>query len=204
MSAVPILGDNRDRESRIARAAGWRRSEIFWERVQVRAKEEQLKGNLGAAARFWNFGYLIGFLAFSKNDPRFACSLANAGAAASIRGRHRIAKDRLSRALCLWDEFPNWLADIQLAPRARSSLHHLRISSRHGETFENFLRNRLEKQAREARKRLAEEDLEPLGNSSRWTQEKPPAFDDTRRLAAACFLLAYATPRKYPDGKSAA
>lgn len=198
MSVAPILAADRPGGPR---PAGWRRSDLWWERVQVRAKTFQLEGNVRAAARYWTFGHLLGVLFFPASDPRSACGIANAAAAARLHGRVRAAELRLRRARVLWSGVPDWLETMRLAPRARSSLHHLRMTVRHGDAFDRALKARLMEQVREAEERLIEGRLEPPGDTSRWVVERPPVYDDTRRLAAACFLLAFAGPRRERDDR---
>ena len=182
------------REAAAARAAGWRRPEIWWERVQARAKAAQIAGDLDTAAWYWMLAWRAGWLFLPRDDPRFACGLANAAAAAEHRGRFRIAERRRQRAGALWDAVPAWVDRIRPAPRARSSLFHLRLARRHAETYRENIRARLRGQAEEAAASLAAGVLEPPGGQSRWIRERPPVFDDTRRLSSACFLMAYVAP----------
>ena len=182
------------REAAAARAAGWRRSEVWWERLQARAKAGQSGGDLRSAARYWMLAYRLGWLTLPRDDPRFACSLANAAAAADHYGRSRAAGRRRRRAQLLWRAVPAWVERIRAVPRARSSLFHLRLARRHAETYTENLRTRLREQVGEAQASLASGVLEPPALRCRWIHERPPVFDDTRRLLSACFLMAYAAP----------
>ncbi len=178
-----------------ARAAGWRRADLWWECFQTRAKAAQLAGDLDSAAAYWILAYRLGWLILARDDPRFACALANAAAAARHRGRTRVAERRRQRARSLWREVPAWVERVRPAPRARSSLFHLRMASRHHETYAENLRARLRGQVEEARASLEAAILETPGAQCRWVRERPPVFDDTRKLASACFLMAYAAPQ---------
>ena len=182
------------REAAAARAAGWRRSEIWWERLQARAKARQIAGDLDAAARGWMLAHGLGLICLSRQDPRFACGLANAAAAARHRGRLRIAEERHRRACELWRSVPTWVERIRPAPRARSSLFHLRLARRHAETYRENLRAKLREQVEETAASLEARTLEAPGARPRWIRERPPVFDDTRRLLGACFLMAYVAP----------
>ena len=182
------------RETAVARAAGWRRAELWWERVQARAKAAQSAGDLDSAARDWMLAYGLGWFFLSRGDPRFACGLANAAAAAEHHGRPRVAERRRRRAQSLWRDVPAWVERVRPAARARSSLFHLRLARRHAGTYEENLRVRLRGQVEEAAARLARGALEPPAAQCRWILERPPVFDDTRRLLSACFLMAYAAP----------
>lgn len=187
-------GERLRREAAAARAAGWRRTEIWWERLQVRAKTHQIAGGLDAAARCWTLAYGLGLLFLSREDPRFACSLANAAAAAEHRGRFRVADGRHRRACELWRSVPAWVERIRPAPRARSSLFHLRLARHHAETYRKNLRAKLREQVEEAMASLDASILEAPGAKPRWLRERPPVFDDTRRLLGACYLMAYVAP----------
>lgn len=139
--------------------------------------------------------YRLGWLFLARDDPRFACGLANAAAAARHRGRIRVAERRRQRAGALWREVPAWIEGVRPALRGRSSLFHLRMAKRHAEAWRENLRARLREQVEEARACLAAGALEPPGTPCRWVRERPPVFDDTRKLSSACFLMAYAAPR---------
>ena len=182
------------RGAAVARAAGWARSEVWWERLQAHAKAAQIAGDLDVAARYWMLGWHLGRLVLPGNDPRFACALANAAAAARHRGRLRVAEERHRRACELWRSVPAWVDRIRPAPRARSSLFHLRLTHRHAETYRENLRAKLRGQVEEAGASLEAGTLEPPGERPRWIRERPPVFDDTRRLLGACFLMAYVAP----------
>ena len=197
-------GEGLRREAAAARAAGWRRSEIWWERLQARAKARQSAGDLDAAARCWMLAHGLGLILLTREDPRFACGLANAAAAARHRGRLRVAEKRHRRACELWRSVPAWVERIRPAPRARSSLFHLRLSRRHAETYRKNLRAKLREQVEEATASLEAGVLEPPGAKPRWIRERPPVFDDTRRLLGACYLMAYVAPapRRAESGSS--
>ena len=193
-----------DQQAAAARAAGWRRSEVWWERLQTRAKAAQIAGDLDTAARYWMLAWGLGWLCLPRDDPRFACGLANAAVAAEHRGRLRVAERRRQRARDLWRSVPGWVDGIRPSPRARSSLFHLRLARRHAETYRENLRAMLRGQVEEAAACLAAGALEPPGGRSRWIRERPPIFDDTRRLSSACFLMAYVAPGGLRAGCDAA
>ena len=192
------------REATTARAAGWRRSELWWEGLQSRAKSRQMAGDLDAAARCWMLAHGLALLFLARDDPRFACGLANAAAAAEHRGRLRLAEGRRRRAQALWRSVPAWIEKIRPAPRARSSLFHLRLAKRHAETWRENLRVELRRQVEGAEASLAAGLLEPPGERCRWERERPPHFDDTRRLLSACYLMAYVAPDARRTGAAGA
>ena len=186
-----------------ARAAGWRRSEIWWERLQARAKTRQIAGDVEASARCWMLAHGLGLLCLSREDPRFACGLANAAAAARHRGRLRTAEVRHRRACELWRSVPAWVERIRPAPRARSSLFHLRLARRHADIYRENLQAKLREHVQEATSSLEANTLEAPGAKPRWIRERPPVFDDTRRLLSACYLMAYVAPVGLRAGRDA-
>ena len=190
-------------EARAARAAGWRRSEIWWERLQALAKSRQSAGDFDTAARNWLLAWYLGWLFLARDDPRFACSLANAAAAAGHRGHVRAADRRRARARELWRSVPSWIDGIRPVPTARSSLFHLRLARRHAATYQENLRVGLRRHVEETAARLDSGALESPGEPCRWVRERPPVFDDTRRLLSACYLMAYAAPgpRRSPSAE---
>ena len=195
MRSAAVDDERRTRQqAAVARAAGWRRSEIWWESLQARAKAAQIAGDLDTATRYWMLAWYLSWLFLTRDDPRFACGLANAAAAAEHRGRLRVAERRRQRAHELWRSVPAWIERIRPSPRARSSLFHLRLAHRHAETYRENLRARLRRQVEEAAVSLEAGALEPPGDRCRWIRERPPVFDDTRRLSSACFLMAYVAP----------
>lgn len=194
MSAPPISASDVSRaEARTARAAGWRRRDLWWERLQERGNRELAAGNRAAASRGFLAAWWLAVVGFSRNDPRYATSLANAGYAARLRGAERTARSRYARARRLWASVPDVIADIEIRPRARSSLFHLRMELRHRDTYEANARARLAAIASEAGAALAAIETgaaPPVRLHSRWKGEKPAQFDDRRKLLSACLLIA--------------
>ena len=195
MGTAAVSGVERlRREAAAARVAGWRRPEIWWERLQARAKARQSAGDLDGASRYWMLAWRLGWIFLPRDDPRFACGIANAAAAAAHSGHLRLAERRRRLAQELWRSVPAWVDRIQPSPRARSSLFHLRLARRHAETYRENLRVKLRGQVEEAAESLEAGILETPGPQLRWVRERPPVFDDTRRLLSACFLMAYVAP----------
>jgi hypothetical protein len=200
MSAPPISASDRaaarkraDAEMRAALAAGWRRSDLWWERLQERANRDWEAGDRARALRGFRLGYWLALGAFRADDPRRATSLANAGFAARARGSERTATRRYAAALRLWAGLGRWLDGIEVKPRARSSLFHLRMELRHREAFRANMRTRLARfvaEADAALAALANGRPPPAPLFPRWKGAKPPVFDDTRKVIAACLLIA--------------
>ncbi|MEO3417149.1 tetratricopeptide repeat-containing protein [Roseovarius sp. CAU 1744] len=191
MFAPRIWGS--DPEMRMARQAGWRRADLIWERLSEAGNAALSQGRTGPAARAFRLAHLVAWLCFARTDPRYATSLANAGLMAMRRGRTGTGARRLARARALWQRVPERLPDITIAPRARSSLFHLRMEARHRDTYHSNMRARLlgfvEETAR-ALNDLSEGRATDLRFYSRWRGEKPNVFDDTRIYLSAALLLA--------------
>jgi len=183
-----------DAGMRAARAAGWSRWELVWERWQEAAHAAAAAGDIGRAAELWRRAHLLGCLALPRGDPRRVTGLANAAWADRSAGRGARAARRYRAALEGWRAgAAGWVAAVEPAPRARSSLFHLRMEMRHGETYLANLRRRLTAFAAETEAALAAlaDDRAPEGRfATRWRGEKPPVFDDTRRFLAAALLIA--------------
>lgn len=180
-------------ERKAARRAGWRRADIDWEQLQDEGNRLWRAGDReGAAKRFRRAGW-IAFFRFRGDDPRRATSYANLALADRAAGREDRALARYARARRIWGETGRFIETMQIAPRARSSLFHMRMEARHLETFRQNMRVRMTIFAREAADALAAlEAGQPVKVRlhGRWRAEKLPVFDDTRKLLAAALLIA--------------
>jgi hypothetical protein len=193
MCVRPIWGFDRDHEARAARAAGWRRGELWWERMQEAANRDLAAGRRARAVRGFRRAGWLARLRFSRDDPRRATSLANAAFAARVCGRPRRAARLYAAARRAWAEAPAGLERLEIRPRARSSLFHLRMEVLHWRTYRATMEVRLGRFVAEADAALAALAAglpAPTPLFPRWLGEKPPVFDDTRRLLAACLLIA--------------
>ncbi|QYX58621.1 tetratricopeptide repeat-containing protein [Roseovarius sp. SCSIO 43702] len=181
MFAPRIWGfDRADAEWHVARGAGWTRADLAWERLM----ETGCAGTGKAARRRFLAADLLARLRFAPGDPRRAT-------AAAARWRLTGAEAHRLRALREWQGVESYIETLEIRPRARSSLFHLRMEARHRDTYHANLRKRLTAFATEMR-----ETLEGEGHhrhAARWRGEKPTVFDDTRKLLAACLLI--------PDGE---
>lgn len=200
MCARPTSGSegaapaSRDAEAAAARAAGWRRGELLWERMQEAADAAARRGDVRGAARLWRRARWLGLVVFGRDDPRRVTGLANAAVADLLEGRRARARRRHAAAAARWRKgLAGWVAAIEPRGRARSSLFHLRLEARHGQTYAELLRRRLRAFGDEAQAAL---DALAAGRTPRpalprrWLAEKPPVFDDSRRFLAAALLLA--------------
>ncbi|SPH18142.1 hypothetical protein DEA8626_01674 [Defluviimonas aquaemixtae] len=196
MSVPHIWGSERaNAEMRIAREAGWRRADLIWERLMEAANSEWASGRAGRARHLFLVADIHARLTFPVHDPRRATAPGARAALALAAGRSCGARRLQRRALSLFGCAEAFIEGMEIRPRARSSLFHLRMEARHLDTYHRNLRLRLTRMAEEFRETL--EALDRPGAAahrgySRWRGEKPPVFDDTRKMLAACLLI--------PDG----
>jgi len=196
-----------DPEQVRAHAAGWRRADLDWERLQEQAQAAWAEGRRGEAIARWRHAARLAAWHFPRDDPRRATSLANAGFADRLAGRARRAARRYAQARARWARVDAWIARMEPARRGRSSLFHLRMEAKHWDTYRHNIRRRMANFANEAREcldALAEGRPAPHRLADRWHGEKPPVFDDTRKLLAAALLIAgpEAAPPGHGPGRS--
>ena len=188
-----VFGFGSDSGLAAARAAGWRNCDLGWERMQERAHAALKAGNGADAARLWRRAWWLAMLRFSRDDPRYATSLANAGMAARLTGNEVLAQRRYARALVLWSSVPTWVEGMTIARRGRSSLFHLRMETQHWDAYQGSMRRRATGFMRETAACLhaaAHGTPTPIRLHSRWRGEKPAVFDDLRKFLGAALLLA--------------
>ncbi len=176
----------RRREAVQARAAGWTAADLRWERlteagVAAFAAGRRTRARALLIAAHWQAR------AFPPTDRRRATALANLALSARTPDRRRLAE-----ALRLWQSLGADIEAAHIAPVTRSSLYHLRMEARHRDTYLSNARKRLATFATEAGETLAalaEGREAPHRHATRWRGERPPNFDDRRKILAACLLL---------------
>ncbi|WP_294615024.1 tetratricopeptide repeat-containing protein [uncultured Roseovarius sp.] len=179
--------------AQVARAAGWSRADILWEGLMEQVNEAWARGDRSRAATLLRRAHLVARFVFHRNDLRRATVDANLGILAKAAGRHGRAKAHFAKAAKQWDA--NATASIgamQIAPRARSSLFHLRMEALHRNTYHDNFRLRIGRIADEVRGAIAalEEGTKPECRLyARWIGERPTVYDDTRKTMAACLLI---------------
>ena len=180
-------------QARLARAAGWGRADLIWEHLMERACAAWAAGETGCAARLIRRATWLARLAFGAQDPRRATGLVNRAICDLAAGRRARAEAGLARAAALWDRAAApAIADMQIAPRARSSLFHLRMETHHRATYHDNMRHRFRKIAAETDETIAalRAGATPAHRHfSRWKGEKPSLHDDTRKVLSACLLI---------------
>ena len=148
------------------------------------------------AAMYWFAGWVVGAGFLPDRDPRRVCGLANAACALRRLGLGRAAMAAHSLARKRWSAAEAAADKAVVSGRARSSLFHLRLARLHGETYADVARSRLKELQREAAEWMVAPVPEMPDGECRWVVERPPVYDDTRKLIAACCLLACAQPRR--------
>ena len=185
--------DRRDPEMRAALNAGWRRHELWWERLQERANVDLADGKHRSACRRFRMAYWVACIGFERADPRFAASLANLAIVARKGGQPERAARLYVAASETWERVAETLSSAEISPRVRSSLFHLRMEQRHRALFESRNRALLATRVAETGTvltALAQNPDDAIALLPRWKAEKPRVFDDTRRILAACLLVA--------------
>jgi hypothetical protein len=179
------LEDYSELDPQVLIAAGWTPEELYWE--ELSAVGLSLAGK-AAAADYWREAAGIAPQAFAEGDPRLATSLANLALAEPQR-----AGALLQQALALWQGSESWLASLRPERRARSSLFHLRLLSKHRGGYDHWSRQRYRLLHGAGRQRLAQRAealLVQAEGYARWRRERPAGFDDRRRLVDAVWLIA--------------
>lgn len=193
MSARHILGfDAADTEWRQAKASGWHRADLRWERLSEAAITAWQTQRRFRAICLFHLAHLQARLAFGASDRRIATSLINLGIAAGAGAA--TAKRYFSKARHNWQSARGDVDDMVVRPRSRSSLFHLRMEARHRETYLANTRLRISRFIVETEESL--DALEagsvalPHRHFSRWRGERPVVFDDMRKILGACLLIA--------------
>lgn len=193
MFAPRIWGfDAGDVEMRIARAAGWSRADLVWERLTEAALGDWEAERHGRALRGFRQAYLLTRVAFAGSDLRCATAHANLAIAAFARGRFYRAEQHQRAALTIWRGAQDRIAAMEIRPRARSSLFHLRMEALHRDTYHNNLRlriGRIAEETQETLRTLTAVNAAGHRHAARWRGEKPSVHDGTRQVLGACLLI---------------
>ena len=181
------------RDSVALERAGWTNAEVIWEQIQEAAAECERAGERTEAAELWGGALDLAREHLPRGDLRLATSVANLAVAERWAGDPAAGGRRFEEALSLWDAGAEWVKSLAPVARARSSTFHLRLESRHPGAYDRFPRERYRMLAEEGRAVLvARRDGRPDGSNrfERWRRERPPGFNDWRRLLGAVLLLA--------------
>ena len=189
---LTLASDADDTELRAALAAGWKRSDLRWEKLQETGNACFDEGDLPGAARAWRRAWWLALFTIPAQDPRRATSPANLAHANRIAGREARARARFAKALTQWGGVDDYISNMNVARRARSSLFHLRMEALHWDTYQGNLHTRFRAFAAEsaaALDALANGQPVPCRLCGRWRGEKPSVFDDTRKFLSAALLI---------------
>ncbi|MBE1285081.1 MAG: tetratricopeptide repeat-containing protein [Rhodobacteraceae bacterium] len=191
-----IWGFKPDTEMRVALEAGWRRSDVIWERVMERALEawsdSPRKPARARARRLFRQADILARICFDAKDPRRATVAANLAVVHRASGEQERAVRQQCRALQIWKDVPRAIDDMQVLPRSRSSLFHLRMEALHRDTYHSNLRTRISRIAAETEetlRTLTNGQPTPHRHASRWRGERPTVYDGTRKVLGACLLI---------------
>ena len=181
-------------DPRTLAAAGWRESDLVWERLQEAAAESQAAGDRDAAAQHWGESLRLARAEFAANDPRLAASLTTPAVSVRHKGSEALADELLSEALLVWDGSSAWIEVMKPEQRSRSSTFHLRLESKHKGGYVHFSEERYRVLAAEGRAatvahKAGEAAQDASDRLARWRKERPAGFTDGRKLLAAVLLI---------------
>lgn len=108
---------------------------MSWVLETERGARALLRGNPVMAAGYWALAREIAEQ-FAEVDPRRACSLNNLALIDQLDGELQGARQTYELARRQWQDAHAWVEGMQLQRRSRSSLHHLRLESRHREAYD--------------------------------------------------------------------
>ena len=185
-------------QAQVALAAGWRRADILWEDLMVAGNAAWLKGEKSLASMCFRRASWVARLCFDARDLRRATVLVNRGIVAREAGKTVRAAAFFAKAVSIWDSASGQaVADMQIAPRSRSSLFHLRMEALHRDTYHDNFRKRISMIASEVRaavENYQQDQLPECRLYSRWIGERPTVYDDTRKVIGACLLIVDSPP----------
>uniref|UniRef100_UPI000A450ACE tetratricopeptide repeat-containing protein n=2 Tax=Leisingera TaxID=191028 RepID=UPI000A450ACE len=142
-SAPRIWGFKADAEMRVAREAGWSRADLAWERLMERALAAAGRDRPRNAMRLFRLADLLARVVFPATDLRRAATPANLARLQFRAGALAEAEKLQARALRIWAGAAEQVEQMQIAPRSRSSLFHLRMEALHRDTFHANLKTRV-------------------------------------------------------------
>jgi len=101
-------------------------------------------GRFAAAAEGWISAQSVA-QEFDEHDPRLAGSLNNLAIAFRIKKDFEQAERCYRNALKNWESSSQWIDRMRLTQRARSSLFHLRLESKHRKKYDNMARRKYQR-----------------------------------------------------------
>ncbi len=184
----------RDQEFQAAINSGWKPSDLRWERLQEGGNARLEKDNIVGATIYFLIARVVAEINFKKTDLRFLTSQSNIAFVLYRFGFRKIALRRYLNLESRWKDLSIFkYNDLEIKPRGRSSLFHVRMEALHWDQYRQNVTSRLLKFADETRQCFgcfAVGEEAPFRLFSRWKGEKYPIFDDTRKILGACLLVA--------------
>lgn len=179
-----------DPDWQLARKSGWTRADLMWERLMEDGCTAYASGHMAGAGRLFLAADALARGRFDARDPRRAAPPA--ARAMCRRAQGRDAAKLITLAQRQWGHAPQAIADMEIKPRIRSSLFHLRMEAKHRGQYQDNLRTRLGRIAEETGEtldRLAAGTPSAHRHFARWRGEKPSVFDGTRKVLGAALLI---------------
>lgn len=116
-----------------------RDEELHWLKATETAVEMVAAGQFVAALMNWKAACAAAD-GFVPDDPRRAANLNNVAVGLRLCGEPAQAGDTYQQAMEAWLAASAWVEGMRLAPRARSSLFHLRLERHHRAIYDGHLR----------------------------------------------------------------
>lgn len=168
---------------------GWSNAELIWEQIQEEAARAWLLGEEDEAAALWQGALEIAEEHFAPPDSRRVTSRVNASVYQS-GGQGPGAPADAARD---WAGSETWVSNLKPAVRARSSMFHFRLRTKHPGAYDradiDIYRNLFQRGLNQLRGDADEPRFQR--RVERWRQQKPSGFNDYRKLLAAVLLLRY-------------
>jgi len=98
---------------------------------------ELSQGRMDHAEDQWREAFAVS-RQFDEADPRVGASMSNMGVAARLRGHREEAESLYRSALDRWSSARDWVREMHLQPRARSSLFHMRMEKKHRDAYDRI------------------------------------------------------------------
>lgn len=119
-------------------------AELTWVELTEAGMNAFSHGNFEASAQQWTAASEIA-MRFDEADPRRAASLNNLAVGYRLQTEAGDAKRYYRLALRAWDDATQWVDNMRISARARSSLFHLKLESKHREHYDQAFIDKYQK-----------------------------------------------------------
>lgn len=167
---------------------GWSNAELIWEQIQEEAAQAWLLGDEDEASALWHGALEVADGHFASHDTRRVTSRVNASAGnQSGDGNPGAPAD----AVRDWAESETWVSNLKPFVRARSSMFHFRLRTKHPGAYDRTDKELYRSLFQQGLNQLRGEHDESRFRQrvARWHEQKPSGFNDYRKLLAAVLLL---------------